>query len=80
MSSAVDRQRWQAGRGGWSVLMGDSIHNFCDGIIIAAAFLADARLGVVTSLAIIAHEIPQEVGDYIVLLNAGFSRGRALFS
>jgi zinc and cadmium transporter len=69
----------QAGRGGWSVIMGDSIHNFCDGIIIAAAFLADTRLGVVTSLAIIAHEIPQEVGDYIVLLNAGFSRGRALF-
>ena len=72
-----DRQ--QAGRGGWSVIMGDSIHNFCDGIIIAAAFLTDTRLGVVTSLAIIAHEIPQEVGDFIVLLNAGFSRGRALF-
>ncbi len=69
----------QAGRGGWSVILGDSIHNFCDGIIIAAAFLADTRVGVVTSLAIIAHEIPQEVGDYIVLLNAGFSRGRALF-
>ena len=68
----------QAGRGGWTVLMGDSIHNFCDGIIIAAAFLADTRLGVVTALAIIAHEIPQEVGDYIVLLNAGFSRARAL--
>jgi zinc and cadmium transporter len=69
----------QAGRGGWSVILGDSIHNFCDGIIIAAAFLADTRIGVVTSLAIIAHEIPQEVGDYIVLLNAGFSRARALF-
>jgi zinc and cadmium transporter len=68
----------QAGRGGWSVLLGDSIHNFCDGIIIAAAFLADVRLGVVTALAIVAHEIPQEVGDYIVLLNAGFSRIRAL--
>jgi zinc and cadmium transporter len=68
----------QAGRGGWSVLLGDSIHNFCDGIIIAAAFLTDTRLGVVTSLAIIAHEIPQEVGDYIVLLNAGLSRARAL--
>jgi len=61
------------------VILGDSIHNFCDGIIIAAAFLADTRLGVVTSLAIIAHEIPQEVGDYIVLLNAGFSRAKALF-
>jgi len=72
-----DRQ--QAGRGGWSVILGDSIHNFCDGIIIAAAFLTDPRLGVVTALAIIAHEIPQEVGDFIVLINAGFSRGRALF-
>ena len=68
----------QAGRGGWSVLVGDSIHNFCDGIIIAAAFLADTQLGLVTAVAIIAHEIPQEVGDYIVLLNAGFSRRKAL--
>jgi zinc and cadmium transporter len=68
----------QAGRGGWSVLVGDGIHNFCDGVIIAAAFLTDTRLGVATTLAIIAHEIPQEVGDYIVLLNAGFSRSRAL--
>ncbi len=71
-----DRQ--QAGRGGWSVLMGDSIHNFCDGVIIAAAFLTDTQVGIVTALAIIAHEIPQEVGDYIVLLNAGFSRAKAL--
>jgi zinc and cadmium transporter len=68
----------QAGRGGWSVLVGDSIHNFCDGLIIAAAFIADGHVGVVTALAIAAHEIPQEVGDYIVLLNAGFSRTRAL--
>ena len=68
----------QAGRGGWSVLVGDSIHNFCDGVLIAAAFLADPHIGIVTALAIIAHEIPQEVGDYIVLVNAGFSRVRAL--
>ncbi len=68
----------QAGQGGWSVLVGDSIHNFCDGIIIAAAFLTDVQLGIVTSLAIVAHEIPQEVGDYIVLLNAGLSRKKAL--
>jgi len=68
----------QAGRGGWSVLVGDSIHNFCDGIIIAAAFLADVQLGMGTAVAVIAHEIPQEVGDYIVLLNAGFSRRKAL--
>lgn len=70
--------REQAGRGGWSVLVGDSIHNFCDGVLIAASFLADPHLGFVTSLAIIAHEIPQEVGDYIVLINAGFTRMRAL--
>jgi len=68
----------QAGRGGWSVLLGDSIHNFCDGVIIAAAFLTDARLGTLTAAAIVAHEIPQEVGDYIVLLNAGFTRRKAL--
>jgi zinc and cadmium transporter len=67
----------QAGRGGLTVLVGDSIHNFCDGAIIAA-FLADPRLGLATALAIVAHEIPQEVGDYIVLLNAGFSRAKAL--
>jgi len=69
----------QAGRGGWAVLVGDSIHNFCDGVIIAAAFLADVRLGVMTALAVVAHEIPQEVGDFIVLLNAGFSRAKALW-
>lgn len=68
----------QAGRGGWSVLVGDSIHNFCDGVLIAAAFLVDTHVGVVTAVAVIAHEIPQEVGDYIVLINAGFSRARAL--
>ena len=68
----------QAGRGGYSVLVGDTVHNFCDGIIIAAAFLADPRLGWMTSLAILAHEIPQEAGDYIVLLGAGFSRRKAL--
>jgi zinc and cadmium transporter len=68
----------QAGRGGLSVLVGDTVHNFCDGVIIAAAFLADPGLGLVTALAIMAHEIPQEAGDYIVLLNAGFTRGKAL--
>ena len=59
------------------MLVGDSIHNFCDGAIIAAAFLADTQLGMVTAAAVIAHEIPQEVGDYVVLLNAGFTRARA---
>ena len=67
----------QAGRAGWMILIGDGLHNFTDGILIAAAFLSDPNLGIVTAVAIIAHEIPQEIGDFIVLLNAGFSRLRA---
>jgi zinc and cadmium transporter len=67
----------EAGQSGWMILVGDGLHNFTDGILIAAAFLANPQLGLVTALAIIAHEIPQEIGDFIVLLNAGFSRTRA---
>ena len=67
----------EAGKAGWMILVGDGLHNFTDGILIAAAFLADPNLGLITGLAIIAHEIPQEIGDFIVLLNAGFSRARA---
>jgi len=67
-----------AGRSGWMIIVGDSFHNFTDGVIIAGAFLADVRLGVVTAAAIVAHEIPQEVGDFLVLLNSGFSKARAL--
>jgi zinc and cadmium transporter len=67
----------QAGRAGWMILIGDGMHNFTDGILIAAAFLANPQLGIVTGVAIVAHEIPQEIGDFIVLLNAGFSRARA---
>ena len=61
------------------IIFGDAFHNFTDGVIIAGAFLADVKLGVVTSLAIIAHEIPQEIGDFVVLLHSGFSKRRALF-
>ena len=67
----------EAGKAGWMILVGDGMHNFTDGILIAAAFIANPKLGLVTGLAIIAHEIPQEIGDFIVLLNAGFSRTRA---
>ena len=68
----------EAGPGGMLILVGDSIHNFADGVLIAAAFIADERVGWMTAAAIAAHEIPQEVGDFIVLRNAGFTRGRAL--
>lgn len=63
---------------GTLVLVGDSIHNLVDGVLIGAAFLTDFHLGVVTTLAVAAHEIPQEVGDFIILLHSGFSRAKAL--
>ncbi len=65
-------------RSGMMIMVGDTFHNFVDGIIIAAAFMTDLHLGVVTSLAIIAHEIPQEVGDFMILLHSGYSKARAL--
>ncbi len=71
--------RDEAGPGGLLILIGDAIHNFADGAMIAAAFLIDIKLGWLTAIAIAAHEIPQEIGDFIVLVNAGYSRGRALF-
>ena len=61
------------------IILGDSIHNFVDGVLIAAAFLTDVQLGIVTSLAVAAHEIPQEVGDFAILLHSGYRRGEALF-
>ena len=70
--------RHEAGPQGMLILVGDGIHNFADGVMIAAAFIADVRLGWLTTAAIAAHEIPQEIGDFIVLLNAGYSRARAL--
>jgi zinc and cadmium transporter len=59
-------------------LIGDGVHNFTDGLIIAASFLTDTRLGMVTTLAVIFHEVPQEIGDFGVLVYGGFSKTRAL--
>ncbi len=64
---------------GTLIILGDSIHNFVDGVLIAAAFLTDVKLGIVTSLAVAAHEIPQEVGDFAILLQSGYSKSKALF-
>src|SRR5215813_6738870 len=66
------------GRSGAMIMIGDTFHNFVDGVLIAAAFLADHHLGVVTALAIIAHEIPQEVSDFLILLHSGYSKSKAL--
>lgn len=62
-----------------SNLIGDAFHNTLDGMIIAGAFLVDTRLGVVTTVAVLLHEIPQEIGDFSILIHAGFSRKKALW-
>jgi zinc and cadmium transporter len=64
-------------RAGTLILIGDTVHNFIDGVLIAAAFLQSPELGLVTAVAIVAHEIPQEVGDFLVLLHSGYSKSRA---
>jgi zinc and cadmium transporter len=65
-------------RAGPLILLGDAFHNFVDGTVIAAAFLSDIHLGLVTSIAVIAHEVPQEMGDFAILLESGYTRRRAL--
>jgi zinc and cadmium transporter len=59
-------------------LIGDGLHNFLDGAIISAAFMTDTTLGIATAVAVVLHEIPQEIGDFGVLLYAGYSRAKAL--
>src|SRR5436190_22335226 len=66
------------GRSGALIVVGDTVHNFVDGILIAAAFLQSTQLGVITAVAIVAHEIPQEVGDFLILLHSGYTRAKAL--
>lgn len=65
---------------GYMNLIGDAIHNFIDGLLIAASFAAGDTLGIVAVLAIALHEIPQEIGDFGVLLHSGFTRSRALLA
>ncbi len=60
-------------------LIGDGLHNFTDGLIIAASFITDIKLGIITTLAVIFHEVPQEIGDFSILVYGGFSRRQALF-
>lgn len=74
----VDIERARRAATGGLILIGDGIHNFVDGVLIAAAFMTDFQLGIVTSVAVITHEIPQELGDFAILLMSGYSRGRAL--
>ncbi|AZW30552.1 ZIP family metal transporter [Bordetella bronchiseptica] len=69
--------RHEAGRGGVLILVGSSLHNLADGVLVAAAFLTDPMLGVLTAASIIVHEVPHKLGDFVVLLNAGLARGRA---
>lgn len=64
---------------GWMILFGDGLHNLLDGVLIAAAFMTDVHLGVVTAAAVIVHEIPQEVGDLAILLHGGMPRAKALW-
>lgn len=66
------------GRSGALIMIGDTFHNFVDGVLIAAAFMESVPLGLVTATAMIAHEIPQEVGDFVILLHSGYGRARAL--
>ena len=63
---------------GLLLMVGDGVHNFIDGVIIAGAFLLSVPLGVITGLTVLAHEIPQELGDVAVLLDSGYSRSTAL--
>ena len=70
---------FDGGRSGLLILIGDTFHNFVDGVLIAAAFMESIQLGIVTALAMIAHEIPQEVGDFVILLHSGYTRVKALF-
>ena len=64
--------------GGWTVLTGDSVHCFGDGVLIASAFVADMRLGLIAAASVLAHEVPHHMGDLVVMLNSSANRNMAL--
>lgn len=78
VSGIIEESRSRSMRSGAAILVGDSLHNFTDGILIASSFMVSSSLGWVTAMAIMAHEVPQEVGDFMVLLHSNFSRRMAL--
>lgn len=79
VAQIIQENRMNGSRGGLAILLGDGFHNFTDGILIASSFMISSNLGWVTAAAIMAHEIPQEVGDFMVLLHSGYKKARALF-
>jgi len=75
---AREADEHHSGVAGPLIVVGDAVHNLIHGVLIAAAFLVDIHLGIVTSLAVMAHQIPQELSNFAVLLHSGFNRARAL--
>lgn len=79
VESPEHRHQHEKDASGTLIIIGDAVHNLVDGVLIAAAFMTNIDLGIVTALAVAAHEIPQEIGDFAILLNSGYKRSRALF-
>lgn len=77
-TSHAHRHRHESRAGGWAVLAGDSVHAFGDGVLIASAFMADLRLGVIAAVAVLAHEVPHHMGDLVVLQQTSGTRQAAL--
>jgi zinc and cadmium transporter len=74
----ADHMHRRSSPAGLLVLLGDGIHNLVDGVLIGAAFLSDTHLGVITALAIASHEVPQQLSNFVVLLQSGYTRWQAI--